>query len=83
MNELLNKADDLFSTLARETVASVDKNISAAVFAGTRVKRRVVSNESDKHKALKSNKYAGTTKSLVTNHDPAMGHPAPISSKPT
>ena len=54
MNELLNKADDLFATLARDTVASVDTNISAAVFAGTRVKRRVVSNESDKHNPVKS-----------------------------
>ena len=54
MNELLNKADDLFATPARDTVASVDTNISAAVFAGTRVKRRVVSNESDKHNAVKS-----------------------------
>ena len=54
MNELLNKADYLFATLARDTVASVDTNISAAVFAGTRVKRRVVSNESDKHNPVKS-----------------------------
>ena len=54
MNELLNKADDLFATLARDTVASVDTNIGAAVFAGTRVKRRVVSNESDKHNPVKS-----------------------------
>ena len=54
MNELLNKADDLFATPARDTVASVDTDISAAVFAGTRVKRRVVSNESDKHNPVKS-----------------------------
>ena len=54
MNELLNKADDLFATLARDTVASVDTNIGAAVFARTRVKRRVVSNESDKHNPVKS-----------------------------
>ena len=54
LDELLNKADDLFATLARDTVASVDTNISAAVFAGTRVKRPVVSNESDKHSAVKS-----------------------------
>ena len=44
MNELLNEADDLFATLARDDVTSVDTNISAAVFAGTRVKRRVVNN---------------------------------------
>ena len=54
INELLNKADDLFATLARNTVASLDTNISAAVFAGTRVKRRVASNETDKHNAVKS-----------------------------
>ena len=54
MKELLNKADDLFATLARYAVTSVDTNISAAVFAGTRVKRRVVNNESDKHNVVKS-----------------------------
>ena len=47
MNELLHKADDLFAKLARDAVTSVDTNISAAVFAGTRVKRRVVNNESE------------------------------------
>ena len=45
---------NLFATLARDTVASVDTNISAAGFAATLVKRRVVSNESDKHNAVKS-----------------------------
>ena len=54
MDELLNKAEDLFATLPRDTVTSVDTNITAAVFAGTRVKRRAVNNESDKHNAGKS-----------------------------
>ena len=56
MNELLHKADDLFATLSRDAVTSVDTNniISAAVFAGTRVKRRVVNSESDKHNAVNS-----------------------------
>ena len=54
MNELLNKADDLFATLDRDAATSVDTDISAAVFAGTRVKRRVVNNQSDKHNAVKS-----------------------------
>ena len=61
MDELLNKADDLFTTLPRDTVASVDTNIAAAVFAGTRPKRRVVTNESDKHNA-------GTSKQLCWYH---------------
>ena len=42
MDELLNKADDLFATLPRDTVASVDTHITAA------------NNESDKHNAEKS-----------------------------
>ena len=49
IDELLNKADDLFTTLPRDMVASEDTNITAAVLAGTRPKRRVVNNESDKH----------------------------------
>ena len=52
--QLTNKADDLFATVPRDTVASVDTHITAAVFAGTRVKRRVMSNESDKHNAGKA-----------------------------
>ena len=54
MDELLNKADGSFATLPRDTVASVDTNITAAVFAGTRVKRRAMSNESDEHNAGKA-----------------------------
>ena len=61
MDELLNKADDLFATLPRDTVASVDTHINAAVFAGTRAKRRVVNKESDTH-------IAGTSKQLCWYH---------------
>ena len=54
MDELLNKADDLFATLPRDTVASVDTHITAAVFTKTPTKRRAMNNESDKHNAEKS-----------------------------
>ena len=54
MDELLNKADDLFATLPRDTVASVDTHITAAVFTKTPTKRRAMNNESDKHNAGKS-----------------------------
>ena len=54
MDELLNKADDLFATLPRDTVALVDTHITAAVFTKTPTKRRAMNNESDKHNAGKS-----------------------------